>query len=69
MAAILVDSFSAGAAIKRCPTASSYGKIDVDLFYILKIRVFFIHLKLEIAYEIPVSNPATNSNLGLLYSI
>ena len=23
--------FSAGAAIKRCPTASSYGNIDIDL--------------------------------------
>ena len=31
MAAILVKSFSAGAAIKRFPTASSYGNIDIDL--------------------------------------
>ena len=31
MAAILVSSFSAGATIKRCPTAFSYGNIDIDL--------------------------------------
>ena len=31
MAAILVNSFSAGAAIKRCPTASSYGNKDIYL--------------------------------------
>ena len=31
MAAILVRSFSAGATIKRCPTAFSYGNIDIDL--------------------------------------
>ena len=67
MAAILVSSFSAGATIKRCPTAFSYGNIDIDLSnlqniiclksliknsnmsHFLNIRVFFIHLKLEIA--------------------
>ena len=31
MAAILVGSFSAGAMIKRCPTAFSYGNINIDL--------------------------------------
>ena len=31
MAAILVSSFSAGATIKRCPTAFSYENIDIDL--------------------------------------
>ena len=31
MAAILVNSFSAGAAIKPSPTAPSYGNIDIDL--------------------------------------
>ena len=31
MAAILVSSFSAGATIKRCPTAFSDGNIDIDL--------------------------------------
>ena len=31
MAAILVKSFSTDAAIKRCPTTSSYGNIDIDL--------------------------------------
>ena len=31
MAAVLVNSFSAGAAIKQCPSASSYGNIDIDL--------------------------------------
>ena len=31
MAAILVSSFSAGATIKQCPTAFSYGNIDLDL--------------------------------------
>ena len=31
MAAILVSSFSAGTTIKRCPTAFSYGNIDIDL--------------------------------------
>ena len=30
MAAILVSSFSADATIKRCPTAFSYGNIDID---------------------------------------
>ena len=30
MAAIFVRSFSAGATIKRCPTAFSYGNIDID---------------------------------------
>ena len=67
MAAILVSSFSAGATIKRCPTAFSYGNLDIDLSnllniicqksliknskmpHFLNIRVFFIHLKLEIA--------------------
>ena len=67
MATILVSSFSAGATIKRCRTAFSYGKIDIDLSNLqniicqksliktlqhvlfLNIRIFFIHLKLEIA--------------------
>ena len=31
MAAISVNSFSEGAVIKRCPTASSYGNLDIDL--------------------------------------
>ena len=31
MAAILVSSFSAGATIKRCQIAFSYGNIDIDL--------------------------------------
>ena len=38
MAAILVNSFSAGAAIKQCPTASSYGKIEIDLSNLLNIK-------------------------------
>ena len=31
MAAISVNSFNAGASIKRCPTVYSYGNIDIDL--------------------------------------
>ena len=31
MAAILVSSFSAGVTIKQCPTAFSYGNIDIEL--------------------------------------
>ena len=37
MAAILVSSFSAGATIKRCPTAFSYRNIDIDLLNLQNI--------------------------------
>ena len=37
MAAILVSSFSAGATIKRCPAAFSYGNIDIDLLNLQNI--------------------------------